>query len=78
MGIKELTAERAGRAMPIDDALEGLSPELRTHLTDVLTAKQPNGTYSVPRDEIIRACAEDGFIVTDWSIRMWRRRHGNR
>lgn len=78
MGIKELAAPRVTRGMPIEDVLEGLNPELRKHLEDVLLDKQPNGSWSVPRHEIIRGCAEDGFIVTDWSIRMWRRRHGNR
>lgn len=62
--------------MPIQDVLEGLNPELREHLTSVMLDKQPDGTWSVPRSEIVRACAEDGFVVTDWSIRMWRRTHG--
>lgn len=75
MGIKDLATPRGSRGMPIDDVLEGLDDELRGHLERVLLDKQPDGTFSVPRDEIVRACAEDGYIVTDWSIRMYRQRH---
>jgi hypothetical protein len=77
LGIKDLAAPRVSRGMPIDDLLEGLNAELREHLQRVIMDRQPDGTFSVPRDEIIRACAEDGFIVTDWSIRMYRKRNGD-
>ena len=78
MGIAGLNPERAGGGIPIDDVLEGLSEDVRAHLETVLRARQPNGTFSVPRHEIIEACEDDGYIVTDWSIRGWRRRHADR
>jgi hypothetical protein len=64
--------------MPIDEVLESISPDLRAHLETVLLAKGPNGKWLMPRDEVIRECANDGYIVTDWSIKMWRRRNGHR
>lgn len=78
MSIKDLTDERADLGMPIDDVLEGLSPELRTQLEHALIAKHPirSGMYLWSRDDIISHCADDGFKVTDWSIRTWRKRHG--
>jgi hypothetical protein len=78
LGIKDLAANRAGTGMPIDDVLEGLTPALREHLEQILLAKGPNGKWLMPRHEIIRECAADGYIVTDWSIKMWRRRNGHR
>jgi hypothetical protein len=71
-----LASPRETRDMPIDDVLDGLNDdELREQLEMVLLHRQADGTFSVPIDEIIRECADDGYIVTAWSIRMYRKRN---
>lgn len=66
MGILDLGAQH--RAWSVDAVLDDLDPARRDHLKRFLDDS------GVPTDEIIRACAEDGYVVTAWSIVMHRRR----
>lgn len=74
MGIKDLKAPGVTRGMPIQDLLDQLQPDLKEALLRALTHKQPDGKFSMAPSEIIQECADDGYVVTEWSIRMWRRR----
>lgn len=76
MGILDLTEERAV-GMSVDDLLEGLDAERRAKLEWALTARNPikrrEHVYSAV--ELARHCAEDGFEVSEHSIKVWRRSH---
>ena len=79
MGIKDLALIQA-RGIPIDDVLDGIDPKDREILVTALTTRNPTNRreHLVSVADIIRACASDGFTdVTEWSIKNWRRTHGN-
>ena len=64
--------------MKIDDLLGRLDGKLREQLHDALTHRRLDGRHSFTVKQIAEACADDGWIVTQHSIRMWRERNGNR
>lgn len=80
MGIAELALVQA-RGIPIEDVLDGLTEKDRDILETALLTRNPTNRreHLVSVADIIRACAADGYTeVTEWSIKNWRRKHGNR
>lgn len=79
MGIKDLTEERAGVGIPIDDLLEGLDGDKRATLLAALRQRNPlrKREFLWSARAIQKACDEDGFEVSLWSISNWRRTHGH-
>lgn len=69
------------RGIPIDDVLDGLDDKDRNILETALVTRNPTNRreHLVSTADIIRECADSGYTnVTEWSIKNWRRKHGNR
>ena len=68
------------RGMLVDDVLDGLELKDRTILVEALTKRNPLNPreFLVSTPTIVRECADDGFVVTEWSVASWRRKHADR